>query len=118
MLVVRHWLVDSYTWFVVLVMFIGYGIVCLDTFDSKTILSRIFSYNPMRWYGNMSYSYYLIHGITLKFLFLVLGVLLPADKQSDWIFYSFFLPFFVITLVSSFILFYFVEKRFSFKKNK
>jgi len=37
--------------------------------------SRAFSWTPLRWLGNMSYSFYLMHGLGLHALFMLLGKL-------------------------------------------
>ena len=50
-----------------------FGLLCLVAFDARSRTGRWLSWTPLRWLGNMSYSYYLIHGLTLKFCFPVLG---------------------------------------------
>jgi peptidoglycan/LPS O-acetylase OafA/YrhL len=40
----------------------------LYAFRFNGLVSNFFSLAPMRWLGNMSYSYYLIHGLTLRVL--------------------------------------------------
>jgi peptidoglycan/LPS O-acetylase OafA/YrhL len=118
MLVVRHGFETKFTWLLTLIMFVGYGLTCLNGFNVKTAFGAFFSKLPLRWLGNMSYSYYLIHGLTLKFLFMLLAMLITPDGESTWVFYTFMIPFFIITLLTSFILFFFIEKRFSFGKSK
>lgn len=115
MLTIRHSFFDDYIWGVVLVMFIGYGLACFDVFKGESLLGKLFMTNYLRWYGNMSYSYYLVHGLTLKFLFLVTAYLFKPEGDTDWIFYAMIIPFFAITLVVSALLFVLVEKRFSLK---
>jgi peptidoglycan/LPS O-acetylase OafA/YrhL len=113
MLYIRYADVSHYSWYVTIVMFFGYGFVCLDTFDEKSPLGRFFSLLAWRWYGNMSYSYYLIHGITLKFLFMILPFILAPSGEDAWVFYLLFIPCFILTLVSSVLLYALVEKPFS-----
>src|SRR5207248_300816 len=62
-------------------------------------LAVIFSRAALRWLGNMSYSYYLIHGLTLKCIavalayagwtthnpFLLFLVILPSCLFATWI---------------------------------
>jgi len=118
MLIVRHAFDFKFTWLLTLIMFFGYSLTCLNGFNIKTKFGAFFSQLPFRWLGNMSYSYYLIHGLTLKFLFLILAVFMSPNGQSEWVFYAFIIPFFLVTLFVSFLLFFFIEKRFSFGKTK
>lgn len=116
MFLVRYNYPDNYGLASVFLMFFGYGLVCFLSFDDQTNLGKIFANRFMRWYGNMSYSYYLIHGLTLKFLFMVLNIIYPADRDSSWILYAAFIPFFAATLIVSVFLFALIEKPFSFGK--
>ena len=72
---------------------------------------------PIRWLGNMSYSYYLIHGLTLKACFMFLALIEAPYKQFDTIFWLAMPILFLATLISAFILFILVEKPFSLKQN-
>ncbi|MES3024862.1 MAG: acyltransferase [Pseudomonadota bacterium] len=42
------------------------------------VLARAFSWTPLRWLGNMSYSFYLLHGLALKAMFALVAALVPA----------------------------------------
>ncbi len=116
MLLIRYFFYFDYTWFVVVVMYFGYGLSCLSIFEGRPAIAKIFAHRYMRWYGNMSYSYYLIHGLTLKFLFLVLSLLLAPSASQDWVFYTMFIPFFLLTLIVSAFLFVLIEKPLSLQK--
>lgn len=99
--------------FSILVLFFSFFIFTLSCFTSRSLLRRMFSWTPLRWLGNMSYSYYLIHGLTLKGIgFIVLRLIAPGQFSTAafWIGYP---VFFFVTLVSSTILFVLVERRFS-----
>ncbi|QQS55682.1 MAG: acyltransferase [Candidatus Competibacteraceae bacterium] len=61
---------EANNWWKFLLLFILFFIFCLECFSSEGISNRIFKFTPMRWLGNMSYSYYLIHGLALKFVFI------------------------------------------------
>ena len=61
----------------------------------------------------MSYSYYLIHGLVLKFIELVLKRIIPQQPTTPWLFWGFMPLAFAATLIGSTILFMLVEKRFS-----
>ncbi len=118
MLILRHHFYFDYAVPVTFTMFILYGLICLDVFHGKSQLGAFFKVNYMRWFGNMSYSYYLMHGITLKFLFLVLAQFVQPNQLDTWVFYSLFIPFFAITAISSALLFIFVEKPMSLQRSK
>jgi len=93
-------------------LYICFFLLCLECFSSDGVVSRIFSWTPLRWYGNMSYSYYLIHGLTLKAAFMLLAVAYPYPGW-DGLFLVLLAPMFVISIIPATILFVTVEKRFS-----
>ena len=74
---------------------------------------RVFAFTPLRWLGNMSYSYYLIHGVALKGIFLFLGLLHVPLRDRPELFWIFLLPMFALTLVPAATLFAFVERPYS-----
>ena len=81
-------------------------------FEYSSFLKRVFSWSPLRYLGNMSYSYYLIHGLTLEGVALVwLKVGLPLS--SLWAGLSALVVGFCATWVTASLLFFFVEKRYS-----
>ena len=94
-------------------MFILFFIFCFDSFAQAGITSRILSFSPLRWLGNMSYSYYLFHGITLRATFMCLDKVYPATGSGTYVFWLLLPVTFVITLVASSFLFIYVEKRYS-----
>ena len=76
-------------------------------------LARVFAWTPLRWLGNMSYSYYLLHGLALKATVRALALILPAHSGGPWLFWG-ALPFiFAVTLVASTALFAVIERPFS-----
>lgn len=101
-----------------LIAFVGFIFFCLPAFNPESKTYSRLSYKPLRWLGNMSYSYYLIHGLTLKFLFLITGLLLPSGFVSNSLFFILVLPFFIATLISSFILFIVVERPLSLNRGR
>src|SRR5207302_2806734 len=65
-------------------LFVSFFVLCHACFTRPgSYAGRIFSWRPIRWLGNMSYSYYLIHGLALKGFFLVLTVLLPSSNGNS-----------------------------------
>lgn len=82
----------------------------------ETTLSRLLSFTPLRYLGNMSYSYYLIHGLTIKFVGFILSFTLTSRLLSGVDLWLFFPIVFLATLISSTLLFVFIEKPFSVAK--
>jgi exopolysaccharide production protein ExoZ len=93
------------------VQFVGFLVLCLACFRSPdSSLSRAFCWSPLRWLGNMSYSYYLIHGLALKAGFLFLSIVLAGSTYGAWFFWA-AMPFmFVLTLLPSTLLFLTIER--------
>ncbi|OLE50701.1 MAG: hypothetical protein AUG51_26485 [Acidobacteria bacterium 13_1_20CM_3_53_8] len=96
-----------------IVLFGSFGLLVLASLSSNALLGRIFSWTPLRWLGNMSYSYYLIHGLTLKGVAMFAHRLVPSTDGSIMAFLFGLPPAFGLTLVSATLLFVLVEKRFS-----
>ncbi len=99
-----------------LLLFVTFFVLTLACIGSKTILKFIFSWTPLRWLGNMSYSYYLIHGFTLQCVAFVLLKLAPQTIETGFGFWAFMIISFTLTWISSTILFVAVEKPFSLGK--
>jgi len=79
-------------------------------------LRSIFTWNPMRYLGNMSYSYYLIHGLALQAVTMGANLLFPNTHRSLPLFFALFPLGFIATWMVSTILFLFVEKPLSFRQ--
>ena len=77
-------------------------------------LQTVFSWAPIRYLGNMSYSYYLIHGLTLEALAIVF-VALRLPTSSPLIVLLALLVGFAATWVTSSALFFLVERKYSLK---
>lgn len=92
-------------------LFAPFGLLCLACFTrTQGLLARMMVWTPLRWLGNMSYSYYLLHGLTLKACFLLLGRLLPPAAWGPTAFVVLLPLTFLLTLMSSAILFLAVER--------
>jgi len=94
-------------------LFVVLFVITLVAFRAPGPLRELFSVTPLRWLGNMSYSYYLMHSLALKGLALAIARLRPGwnpGATGHWL----LLPLaFAGTLASSTVLFAAVEKRFS-----
>lgn len=89
-------------------------VLCLACFSSPHAwLAKAFAWTPLRWLGNMSYSYYLLHGLALKGSFMVLSKLLPPTGQQPALFWLLLLPMLALTLIASAALFLLIERPFS-----
>lgn len=99
-------------------IFSGFLLVCWHCFSqTKSWLKQALSWTPLRWLGNMSYSYYLIHGLALHAGFMLLGKLLPATPTAGWFFWLILPLMFGLTLVVGALLFIMVEHPMSLKNN-
>lgn len=86
-----------------LALFASFYLFCLHCFvHPEGFLARIFTWTPMRRLGNMSYSYYLVHGLALKAAFMVL--------PSGQMFFVLLPVLFAWTLIPSMVLFLLVER--------
>ncbi|MBN1148061.1 MAG: acyltransferase [Anaerolineales bacterium] len=91
-------------------LFVSFFILCLDSFSNQQgLTARIFSCTPLRWLGNMSYSYYLTHGLTLQAIFLGLNLVFPPRGDQTCTYWIFMPLFFLATLIPSAALYLLVE---------
>jgi exopolysaccharide production protein ExoZ len=97
----------------VIVQFFLFPVFLYACFRSTSFLGALFSGRFIRYLGNMSYSYYLLHGLTLKFVALVMAHLLPGDGAHELAFWLLLPIGFVATWLTSTVLYVLVEKRFS-----
>lgn len=91
------------------------GAFCLVGFFGKGFLNHILSWRPLRWLGNCSYSYYLIHGLILKGVALIAAEFAPGVKGPFAVAVLLVIGF-SATIVGGTFLFAVVEKPFSMKK--
>ncbi len=97
-------------WWRYLMLFFMFGYVCLEAFNGKGSTARMLSWSPLRWFGNMSYSYYLCHGLCLKATVFVLARIYAPSGNENFLFWGLMIPAFGITLIGSGALFLFVER--------
>lgn len=99
-------------WKYILMYFFLY-VFFLDCFFCGSLSYKVFSLKYIRWLGNMSYSYYLIHGLALKAFFMLFEFFYPAGKDCYSLLWILIVPSFMITLLPSVLLFVFIEKPYS-----
>ncbi len=93
------------------ILFASFFALCFSCFFYPNAwLGRAFSWTPVRWLGNMSYSYYLLHGLALQVAFLALGVFLPPIEQGFPFFFALLPLMFALTLCPSALLFLVIER--------
>jgi exopolysaccharide production protein ExoZ len=92
-------------------LFVAFFVLCLNCFRAPAEwLPQAFAWTPLRWLGNMSYSYYLVHGLALKGAFLALARALPPETVGAWIFWPLLPAMFAWTLLPSAGLFVLIER--------
>lgn len=94
-----------------LVLGVGFVVLCRACLaGGGPALARAMSWWPLRWLGNMSYSYYLLHGLALHAFFATLARVDPTHGMHA----AFMVvPAFAVTLLPSAVLFIVVERPFS-----
>ena len=102
------------TFLVKIFLLLTFFMLCYACFRKPdSPLARGFSWTPLRWLGNMSYSYYLVHGLALKVGFMVLFAKMPK-VEHEILFVGASLPLmFLLTLLPSACLFLLIERPFS-----
>jgi exopolysaccharide production protein ExoZ len=91
-----------------------FGLLCWVCFERpKAWLAAGFSWTPLRWLGNMSYSFYLLHGLALKAGFLLLARLAPPSERGGLWFGGWLLPMFALALLTSVVLYLLIELPYS-----
>jgi peptidoglycan/LPS O-acetylase OafA/YrhL len=102
-----------------LVMSAMFFAICFSCFrEPRGWLGRRFSWTPLRWLGNMSYSYYLIHGLALKLAFAVLPFAVARGGSSPWLIGALLPAMFVLTIFPALALFLLVERPFSLGRRR
>lgn len=95
---------------------IGCLLLALYSFAFDGFLKKFFSWSPLRYLGNMSYSYYLVHGLTLQGAVFIVSLVLPASERN-LLAYALVVPLaFAATWITSTLLFAFVEKPISLER--
>ena len=72
------------------------------------------SWTPARWLGNMSYSYYLLHGMTVMAVSIVIAKFVGHALPS-WVVWALLPPTFLVSLVAPFVLYVLIERPISLR---
>jgi peptidoglycan/LPS O-acetylase OafA/YrhL len=98
---------------------VAFFVLCLACFRNPSgWLPGSFAWTPLRWLGNMSYSYYLLHGLTLQAGFLALSTVLHGAGHGAWLFWLLLPPMFALTVLTASALFLLVERPLSVAPRK
>ena len=87
----------------------AFFLLCAVCFHGAGRVSAAMVWAPLRWLGNMSYSYYLVHGFVVRIAMVLLARLLPHGME-DWVFWALMPVLYAATLAASALLFILVEK--------
>ena len=104
---------DTNGWWAYVLLCVLFYIFCLECFLLSGFTTRLFSISPLRWLGNMSYSYYLLHGLTLKFIFMIMEKAYPPQQSETLLLWLLVFPIFILTLIPTTMLFVYIEKPYS-----
>jgi exopolysaccharide production protein ExoZ len=103
---------DFNGWWNYVLIYTLFLVFLLECFTRTGFSSKIFSVSALRWLGNMSYSYYLLHGLALQFIFLVLGKVIPPSSEATFFVWLLLPLAFYFTLLPSILIFVSIEKLF------
>jgi peptidoglycan/LPS O-acetylase OafA/YrhL len=96
--------------FVRILLFVASTLLCLYGVFGGGLLSRVFSWDWLRWTGNFSYSFYLCHGLALHALRLLIGAAIGEHPVSTPTYLLLLACGLAIALLGSALMFVFVEK--------
>jgi peptidoglycan/LPS O-acetylase OafA/YrhL len=99
-------------------LFVSFFALSLYSLFYKGVLSRFFSITWLRWVGNISYSYYLIHGLTLHFVAKLMHYVIGTQPLSAPLFLLLGAAAMLTTIVVSALLFLAIEKPLSLRSPK
>lgn len=97
-------------------LFVSLPLFSLHVMFFDGFLNRIFSWDYLRWMGNISYSYYLIHGLALQGLRLVVNRLFPPSPHLALFDVLLLVACLSFTIFCGAVLFILVEKPLSWPK--
>jgi peptidoglycan/LPS O-acetylase OafA/YrhL len=98
----------------VAVIFIAFFFLCFDSFNNpKGFAASVFSWKPLRLFGNMSYSYFLIHGLTINIIFSLVSIVYPSKGMETITFWLVLPLIFLTTLIPAIVVFILIERPYS-----
>jgi exopolysaccharide production protein ExoZ len=110
-----HLAVTLPAWISALTMAIAFYCFAACAIARESVLGAFLSWRYLRWFGNISYSYYLVHGfIVVALAREIFRVFTRTD--ADVLFWSALIPVFLVSFVGGALLFVLVEKRYSLRQ--
>jgi exopolysaccharide production protein ExoZ len=100
-------------WATSLLLAIGFGALCASAIENDSLVAKPLSWRYLRWFGNMSYSYYLVHGLIVVFCLRALFLVSSGNDLSFWLC---LVPVFAFSALGGALLFLFVEKPYSLQQ--
>jgi exopolysaccharide production protein ExoZ len=88
--------------------------LCAVCFRGDGRISACMTWSPLRWLGNMSYSYYLVHGFVVRIFMGMLARVLPTGLP-DSMFWALMPTLYLATLLVSSMVFVMIEKPISLR---
>lgn len=74
------------------------------------LASRAYAWTPLRWLGNASYSFYLMHGLGLHAFFTLLGKIWQPETENPILFLALMPPAFLVSLAATLPIYLLVER--------
>ena len=99
-------------------LFVSFFALALYSLFYNGVLSRFFSITWLRWVGNISYSYYLIHGLTLHFVARLMRYVVGTQPLPVPLFLLLGAVAMLTTIIASALLFLAIEKPLSLPSPK
>jgi len=93
------------------------SLLCAAAFRGGNVAARLLSATALRWLGNMSYSYYLVHGLVVVAAFRGLAWQ-TGTGWPGWVAWALMPGVFAASLLASLALFLAVERPFSLKPSR
>jgi exopolysaccharide production protein ExoZ len=112
-LTIGHWFAPSPLGRTLMESF-ALAVLCSAAFRGNNIAASVLSTEKLRWLGNMSYSYYLVHGLVVLAVFQA-GARLLAPGWPAPLAWLLVVPVFAASLVASFAVFAAVERPISLR---
>ncbi|HKT16798.1 MAG TPA: acyltransferase [Stellaceae bacterium] len=95
----------------------AFFLLCAGCFRDRDIAGSVFRWTPLRWLGNISYSYYLMHAFVVVAMVRI-AELVGATAVSNSAFWTLIVPVFALSLLPAAALFVTVEKPFSLQPER
>ena len=89
---------------------IAFVILVYRSVFTTGLTARIFSWTPLRWLGNMSYSFYLLHGLALQAFFMLFGKIWPVQGGGVGLFILMLVPALAAALTLTLPIYLLVER--------